>query len=139
MTLDKTILLTIDVEDWFHVENFRPWFSPETWDQCELRVERNTHRLLDLFDSFESAGKPEAGSRKAETEKSKNRIQHPSFIASQPPTRNDELNRHGQRTTDNGHTKKVIEGLRPGRIESDHFHPESDPNKKFMSILPASA
>jgi polysaccharide deacetylase family protein (PEP-CTERM system associated) len=52
MPSKKTILLTIDVEDWFQVENFKPWIPFETWDQRELRVERNVHRLLDLFDSF---------------------------------------------------------------------------------------
>jgi polysaccharide deacetylase family protein (PEP-CTERM system associated) len=53
MNTEKYILLTIDVEDWFQVENFRPWIPFETWDQYELRVEKNTHRLLDLFDSVE--------------------------------------------------------------------------------------
>ena len=48
-----TILITIDVEDWFQVENFRPWMPFDTWDQRELRVERNVHRLLNLFDSIE--------------------------------------------------------------------------------------
>jgi polysaccharide deacetylase family protein (PEP-CTERM system associated) len=49
----KKILLTIDVEDWFQVENFKPWIPFSTWDSLELRVEKNTHRLLDLFDSIE--------------------------------------------------------------------------------------
>jgi polysaccharide deacetylase family protein (PEP-CTERM system associated) len=53
MHSDQYILLTIDVEDWFQVENFKPWIPFETWDQRELRVERNVHRLLDLFDSVE--------------------------------------------------------------------------------------
>ncbi len=44
------ILITIDVEDWFQVENFKPWIPYESWSKYELRVERNTHRLLDLFD-----------------------------------------------------------------------------------------
>jgi len=48
----KTILLTIDVEDWFQVENFKSWIPYSTWDSRELRVEQNTHRLLDIFDSF---------------------------------------------------------------------------------------
>jgi polysaccharide deacetylase family protein (PEP-CTERM system associated) len=147
MTSDKTILLTIDVEDWFHVENFRPWMPPETWDQRELRVERNTHRLLDLFDSVKTKAhssqliahsqnkpanelSPEAGGQKAETEKSKNSIQHPSFIASQPPARSDELKSHGQRTTDTGRTEDVIEDFRRRRIESDRFHLESDSAKE---------
>jgi polysaccharide deacetylase family protein (PEP-CTERM system associated) len=47
-----TILLTFDVEDWFQVENLRPLFPPTTWDSQELRVERNTHKLLDLLDSI---------------------------------------------------------------------------------------
>jgi polysaccharide deacetylase family protein (PEP-CTERM system associated) len=53
MNSDKTILMTIDVEDWFQVENFRPWIPFDTWDQLELRVERNVHRLLNLFDKIE--------------------------------------------------------------------------------------
>jgi peptidoglycan-N-acetylglucosamine deacetylase len=47
-----TILLTIDVEDWFQVENFRAWVPYESWDSYELRVEKNVHRLLDLFDEM---------------------------------------------------------------------------------------
>ena len=47
------ILLTIDVEDWFQVENFKPWIPFSAWDSFELRVEKNTHLLLDLFDSIE--------------------------------------------------------------------------------------
>jgi polysaccharide deacetylase family protein (PEP-CTERM system associated) len=50
----KLILLTVDVEDWFQVENFKPWIPCDSWDSFDLRVERNTHRLLDLFDSFGS-------------------------------------------------------------------------------------
>lgn len=55
-------LITIDVEDWFQVENLRPWNPPALWGSRELRVERNTHALLDLFDDI----KLEAGSRKLE-------------------------------------------------------------------------
>ena len=45
-----SILLTIDVEDYFQVENLRPFFPLHTWNRCDLRVETNTFRLLDLFD-----------------------------------------------------------------------------------------
>lgn len=51
--MTPTILITIDVEDWFQVENFKPWIPFSSWPSCELRVEQNTHRLLDLFDSVE--------------------------------------------------------------------------------------
>ena len=49
------LLLTIDVEDWFQVENFKPWIPFSSWPSCELRVEKNTHRLLDLLDGQRSA------------------------------------------------------------------------------------
>ena len=48
----KNILLTVDVEDWFQVENLRPWIPLGTWDSRELRVERNVNGLLDLFDDM---------------------------------------------------------------------------------------
>jgi len=51
----KKILLTIDVEDWFQVENFKPWISPSTWSSMDQRVEKNMHRLLDLLDSIQTA------------------------------------------------------------------------------------
>lgn len=47
------ILLTIDVEDWFQVENFKKWIPFSSWPSQELRVERNTHRILDILDSIE--------------------------------------------------------------------------------------
>jgi polysaccharide deacetylase family protein (PEP-CTERM system associated) len=55
-----TIMLTIDVEDWFQVENFKTWIPFSSWSSCDLRVEKNTHRLLDLFDSIETAGRLES-------------------------------------------------------------------------------
>jgi hypothetical protein len=47
---NRFIILTVDVEDWFQVENFKTWIPFSSWDRRELRVERNTHRLLDLLD-----------------------------------------------------------------------------------------
>jgi peptidoglycan/xylan/chitin deacetylase (PgdA/CDA1 family) len=41
--------MTIDVEDWFHVENLRRAIPRETWNEPRLRVERNTDRLLELL------------------------------------------------------------------------------------------
>ena len=54
-------LLTIDVEDWFQVENLRPWIPVSTWDSHDLRAERNVHRLLDLFDGESSAAVVQKG------------------------------------------------------------------------------
>jgi polysaccharide deacetylase family protein (PEP-CTERM system associated) len=48
------LLLTVDVEDWFQVENLRAGIPISTWPSCESRVERNTNLLLDLLDSVEA-------------------------------------------------------------------------------------
>jgi polysaccharide deacetylase family protein (PEP-CTERM system associated) len=42
--------LTVDVEDYFHVSAFADTISSSDWDNHPLRVEKNTQRLLDLFD-----------------------------------------------------------------------------------------
>ncbi|MFV9645920.1 MAG: XrtA system polysaccharide deacetylase [Desulfobacterales bacterium] len=48
------ILITIDVEDWFQVENFKQYIPFSLWDSYELRVEKNTHKILDILDSQHS-------------------------------------------------------------------------------------
>jgi len=118
--MQYTILITIDVEDWFQVENFRPWIPFDTWNQRELRVEQNTHRLLNLFDSVGSAGKLEAIGQKANRIKSyearmlegSEDFKLPSLPASQLQAEKDELsamsyqlNNNGQRATDNRQKK----------------------------------
>ncbi len=42
--------LTVDVEDYFHVSAFAKNINRKDWDNHPLRVEKNTCRLLDLFD-----------------------------------------------------------------------------------------
>lgn len=43
-------MLSFDIEDWFQVENLKGQISRDTWDHQELRVERNTHRILELLE-----------------------------------------------------------------------------------------
>lgn len=52
--IPPTIMLTFDIEDWFQVENLRPIFPVTTWNKQQLRVEQNTHKILDLLDSITS-------------------------------------------------------------------------------------
>jgi len=59
--MQSSILITVDVEDWFQVENFKTYIPFPTWSQKELRVEKNVHRLLDLFDSFNEQRKTNDG------------------------------------------------------------------------------
>jgi len=46
--------MTIDVEDYFQVSAFEPYIDKNTWDSIELRVEKNTHRILDVLAKFET-------------------------------------------------------------------------------------
>jgi polysaccharide deacetylase family protein (PEP-CTERM system associated) len=41
--------MSIDVEDWFHVENLSPAVPRESWNDRQLRVERNMDRMLELL------------------------------------------------------------------------------------------
>lgn len=43
-------LLSIDLEDWFCVSNFDGLIPRDAWDACELRAERSTRALLELFE-----------------------------------------------------------------------------------------
>lgn len=55
----KQLLITVDVEDWFQVENFRDCIPFSSWSSCQMRVEQNTHVLLDFFDlAAEKSGQP---------------------------------------------------------------------------------
>jgi polysaccharide deacetylase family protein (PEP-CTERM system associated) len=41
--------MSIDLEDWFCVQNLNGIIRREDWERCESRVERSTLQLLDLF------------------------------------------------------------------------------------------
>jgi polysaccharide deacetylase family protein (PEP-CTERM system associated) len=45
-----TRILSVDVEDYFHVEAFSDVVERSAWDDYECRVESNTYRLLEMFD-----------------------------------------------------------------------------------------
>ena len=47
-----TNAMTIDVEDYFHVEAFASTIDREDWDRLPQRVECNTHRILDILAEF---------------------------------------------------------------------------------------
>jgi polysaccharide deacetylase family protein (PEP-CTERM system associated) len=42
-------LLTIDVEDWFQVENFSGYIIRSDWDNMELRINKNIDLILELL------------------------------------------------------------------------------------------
>ena len=46
--------LTIDVEDYFQVQAFSAVSKYETWDNYEVRVEKNTNNILEILDGIPS-------------------------------------------------------------------------------------
>ncbi|MDD5246639.1 MAG: DUF3473 domain-containing protein [Candidatus Omnitrophica bacterium] len=49
---NELIFFTVDVEDWFQVENLKPAIKKEDWAGMPLRVEANTRKLLDILDLY---------------------------------------------------------------------------------------
>lgn len=41
--------MTVDVEDYFQVQALESYYDRSTWDSCDIRVQENTERILDLF------------------------------------------------------------------------------------------
>jgi polysaccharide deacetylase family protein (PEP-CTERM system associated) len=48
--ISVTHILSVDVEDYFHVEAFSGVVPRQAWDRYPCRVVDNCHRLLDIFD-----------------------------------------------------------------------------------------
>jgi polysaccharide deacetylase family protein (PEP-CTERM system associated) len=49
-------IISVDVEDYFHVEAFARVVDRNSWGSFASRVERNTERILDLFDERQIKG-----------------------------------------------------------------------------------
>jgi polysaccharide deacetylase family protein (PEP-CTERM system associated) len=48
--------MSVDVEDWFQVENLKPAIPRESWETRERRVERNTMRILEILAEHQAKG-----------------------------------------------------------------------------------
>lgn len=105
-----SVLLTFDVEDWFQVENFKEYISFDSWDSYKLRVEKNTHTILDLLDSF--------------TFKPKATFFVLGWIAQRLPELVKEINNRGHEVANHGNhhhlctnqsTKEVFNDLKTGK------------------------
>lgn len=50
--MKRVVLFTVDVEDWFQVENFKNYINFSQWESRDRRFERNTRTLLDIFEKY---------------------------------------------------------------------------------------
>ncbi|MBN1847755.1 MAG: DUF3473 domain-containing protein [Deltaproteobacteria bacterium] len=46
-------LLTVDVEDWFHICGVSEYITKESWPELESRVFQNTLKILEIFESHD--------------------------------------------------------------------------------------
>jgi polysaccharide deacetylase family protein (PEP-CTERM system associated) len=49
--IKKKIIFTVDLEDWFQVENFKNYISTSQWENKEIRFRKNTIRILELLEA----------------------------------------------------------------------------------------
>ncbi|WP_321413116.1 XrtA system polysaccharide deacetylase [uncultured Desulfobacter sp.] len=47
-------LLTFDIEDWFHILDLPGTNSADQWKELESRVKKNTNKILDLLDQYQT-------------------------------------------------------------------------------------
>ena len=50
--MEKINILTIDVEDYFQVENFKAIVKFSEWEKYDCRVVRNTGKILDILEKY---------------------------------------------------------------------------------------
>lgn len=121
------IMITVDVEDWFQVENFKPWIPFDTWPQRELRVERNVRLLLDLFDSIEPNTKHPTPNTHSQV--------HATFftlgwLAERLPGMVREIRRRGHEVASHGFRHDL-----PGKLGRDELRQDLDRSKKLLEDL----
>ena len=113
------LLFTIDVEDWFQVENFKQYIPFSSWSSHELRVEKNTHRLLDLLDS---AGFQYLGTRNSKLV-TRNQIYATFFvlgwIAERLPHLVKEISSRGHEIASHGYYHRLCTECSPRDLKKD--------------------
>jgi polysaccharide deacetylase family protein (PEP-CTERM system associated) len=99
----RTNVMSIDVEDWFCVQNMAGYIDRATWDKLESRVERNTTILLDLFD--------------------RHKVEATFFIlgwvAERFPDLVKEIDRRGHEVATHGYSHRMLTDLTPESFKED--------------------
>ncbi len=119
MGINNAILVTVDVEDWFQVENFKRWISFDSWSSYELRVEKNVHNLLNLFDSIKV-------STKSTNETAPDKLEATFFvlgwIAKRLPRLVREIHDRGHEVASHGFNHNLYTRLSPKDLKTELTH-----------------
>jgi len=112
------LLLTIDVEDWFQVENFKQCIPFSSWSSYELRVEKNTHRLLDLLDTCN--GRRTTDNRRGEKPQATFFVL--GWIAERLPHLVREIRSRGHEVASHGYQHNLCNQISPKDLKIDLIH-----------------
>jgi len=110
--------LTIDVEDYFQVHAFSKVIYYEDWDQYECRIERNTHKILEMLNeqklpsagryAFDDADQSICSMRPAHREAVKGTFFVLGWIAKRYPHLITEIRQEGHEIAAHGYAHKII-------------------------------
>jgi polysaccharide deacetylase family protein (PEP-CTERM system associated) len=114
--------LTIDVEDYFQVQAFANVIPYEDWKNYESRVERNTHRILDLLSNSINPNNP-TNSTNLSNSSNPNPIRATFFIlgwiAERCPGLVREIRAQGHEIACHGYAHQLIYGQSPETFRED--------------------
>jgi polysaccharide deacetylase family protein (PEP-CTERM system associated) len=96
-------ILSVDVEDYFHVEAFSDVIDRSQWDSYPCRVEANTRRVLDLFDELGVKGT----------------FFILGWVAERYPRLVQEIARRGHPTASHSYWHRLVYNLTPEEFRSD--------------------
>jgi polysaccharide deacetylase family protein (PEP-CTERM system associated) len=95
--------LSVDVEDWFHTENMKDVIARDVWDSCELRVERNTMRMIEILAA--------SGARAT--------FFVLGWVAERCPTLVRAISAAGHEVASHGYGHQLVYSLRPSQFRAD--------------------
>lgn len=96
-------VMSIDVEDWFCVQNMAGLIDRRDWDTLERRVENNTRRLLDLFDAHQTRAT----------------FFVLGWVAERYPDLVREIDRRGHEVASHGYSHRMLTELTPEQFRGD--------------------
>jgi polysaccharide deacetylase family protein (PEP-CTERM system associated) len=97
------ILFSVDVEDWYQVENLKSSVPRRSWDEREPRVEGNTERMLELLQANGAVATFFVLGDIAR--------KHPEVVK--------RIHAAGHEVASHGHGHELLYQMSPARIESD--------------------
>jgi polysaccharide deacetylase family protein (PEP-CTERM system associated) len=98
-----TNVFSVDLEDWFCVQNLSGIIKREEWLKCQSRVERNTVRILDALSRHQTKGT----------------FFVLGWIAEQYPDLIREVERRGHEIATHGYSHRLLTGMTPDEFRSD--------------------